>query len=140
MRYFKLCLLWSVLLFFGATSTYTFAGGTDPLFINLTTENNHRSLMAIGFGRSQQERGHQVTIFLNDTGVKLASKQYAASYGEQQQVLRKIVAAGGKVIVCPTCMSHYGVNESDLVSGLKKGNPDMTGGELFKDNTRTMAW
>jgi sulfur relay (sulfurtransferase) complex TusBCD TusD component (DsrE family) len=132
--------MWTVLLFFGVTSTFALAGNTDPLFINLTSENSHRSLMAIGFGRAQQERGHEITIFLNDTGVKLASKRYAASYKKQQALLRKIVADSGKVIVCPTCMSHYGVSDDDLITGLKKGNPDMTGAQLFKDHTKTMAW
>ncbi|SHO54344.1 DsrE family protein [Vibrio quintilis] len=139
MRYFKLCFMWTILLF-GMTSTFAFAGNTDPLFINLTSENSHRSLMAIGFGRAQQERGHPVTIFLNDTGVKLASKQYSATYKKQQEILRKIVADNGKVIVCPTCMNYYKVSEADLVTGLKKGNPDMTGSQLFQDHTKTMAW
>ncbi|MCE0494989.1 DsrE family protein [Vibrio salinus] len=140
MRCFKLCFMWTVLLFFGVTSTFALAGNTDPLFINLTSENSHRSLMAIGFGLAQQKRGHEVTIFLNDTGVKIASKQYSESYKKQQDLLRQIVADSGKVIVCPTCMNHYGVKEDDLITGLKKGNPDMTGAQLFKENTKTMAW
>ncbi|CAG9000912.1 MAG: hypothetical protein CENE_02919 [Candidatus Celerinatantimonas neptuna] len=140
MRCFKLCLMGVVLLFFGVTSTFALAANTDPLFINLTSSNSHRATMAIGFGLSQQERGHAVTIFLNDTSVQLASKKNALNYKKQQKLLHEIVAHKGKVIVCPTCMKYYGVSEKDLIKGLKKGNPDMTGAQLFKDHTRTMAW
>ena len=41
------------------------AGGNDPLFINLTSDEPHRSLMAIMFSKGQLKRGHPVTIFLN---------------------------------------------------------------------------
>lgn len=46
-----------------------FAGDTDPLFVNLTTDDSHRANMAITFGKNQLERGHRLTIFLNDEGV-----------------------------------------------------------------------
>ena len=37
-------------------------------------------------------------------------------------------------------MEHYGINEADLVPGMKVSDPESIGGELFKANTKTMAW
>lgn len=117
-----------------------FAGDTDPLFVSLTTDNSHRANMAISFGENQLERGHPLTIFLNDKGVFIASKSRAAKFGGQQKMLSEILGKGAVVLVCPMCMKHYSVKESDLLPGLKVGNPELTGSALFKDNTKTLTW
>lgn len=116
------------------------AGATDPLFINMTSDDGHRSTMAIGFGAKQHALGHPLTLFLNDKGVLVASKANAAKYGEQQKAIADILAKGGAVIACPMCMKHYGVKESNLLPGVKVGNPDLTGAALFKDNGKTLTW
>ena len=81
-----------------------------------------------------------MTIFLNDRGVFLASTANAAKFADQQKVLEAIMGSGGTVIVCPMCMKHYDVSESDLLPGLKVGDPDLTGGALFQDGTKTLSW
>ena len=116
------------------------AGNNDPLFVNLTTNQAHRSNMAIGFSKAQLERGHPLTIFLNDQGILLASKANAEQYQKQQAILRTIIEKGGVVIACPACMKQYGVSESDLLEGIKVGNPDFTGEALFRDDTKTLSW
>lgn len=50
------------------------------------------------------------------------------------------MSKGATVLICPMCMKHYGVKEADLLSGLKVGKPELTGGALFKDNTKTLTW
>ena len=40
----------------------TFAGNSDPLFVNLTTDDTHRANMGISFGKNQLERGHPLLI------------------------------------------------------------------------------
>lgn len=110
------------------------------LFVNLTTEEGHRASMAVMFSKSMMERGHPVTIWLNDRGVFLASKQNAGKFGEQQKLLAELIAKGATVIVCPFCAQHYGVKEADFIDGARLGNPDLTGGLLFKDDTRTLTW
>lgn len=112
----------------------------DPLFINMTADDGHRALMAISFGRNQLERGHGLTVFLNDRGVAVASKLNAAKYPEQQKLLAAILAKGGTVFVCPMCMKQYGVKEADLLPGLKVSNPALTGPALFAPGTRTLSW
>ena len=116
------------------------AGDPDPLFVNVTTEEPHRARMALVFARRQQERKHPVTIFLNDKGVALAARSKADSFKEHQGLIADMIKDGGTVLICAMCMKHYGVAESDLVEGVRIGNPEITGGALFKDDTKTLTW
>lgn len=116
------------------------AGDSDPLFINLTTDDAHRANMALNFGANQMKRGHPLTVFLNDKGVLLGAKANSATFAQQQEELAELMGKGALVIACPMCMKHYGVAEPDLISGIQVGNPELTGGALFKDDTRTLTW
>lgn len=116
------------------------AGANDPLFINLISDEGHRATMAIGFGSNMLKLSHPLTIFLNDRAVAIASKANADKFAAQQKALADLVAAGAVVLVCPMCSKHYGVAEADLLPGLKFGSPELTGGQLFKDATKTMTW
>jgi sulfur relay (sulfurtransferase) complex TusBCD TusD component (DsrE family) len=133
-------LLIAVALLAGLAAGPALAGATDPLFVNLTTDEGHRANMAIAFGRNQLERGHPLTVFLNDKGVFIGSKAKASEFGDQQKALEALMAKGATVIVCPMCMKHYGVTEADLIPGLKVGNPALTGDALFQDNAKSMTW
>ena len=133
-------LLLSMALLACMVGTPAFAGGSDPLFVNLTTDDSHRASMAITFGQNQLERGHPLTIFLNDKGVLIGSKSNAAKFPSQQKAIGELMNKGAVVLICPMCMKHYGVKEADLLPGLKVGNPELTGAALFKDNTRTLTW
>ncbi len=121
-------------------SSTALAGAKDPLFINLTSDDSHRALMAISFGQAQMERGHPLTIFLNDKAVLVGSKKHASMYAEQQKLLSAIAAKGGAVLMCPMCSKKFGVAEADFIGGAKLTNPDITGPALFKDNTKTLSW
>jgi len=117
-----------------------FAGDTDPLFVNATTDQPHRVKMALVFAKGQLERKHPVAIFLNDRGVLVASKANTAQFQEQQELLKGLMASGATIIVCPMCMEHYGVKPDDLLAGVALGSPEVVGGALFKDSTKTMTW
>jgi predicted peroxiredoxin len=116
------------------------AGDTDPLFVNATTDDGHRVGMAFLFSKHQLERKHPVTILLNDRAVLVASKANAEKFKEQQEALAGLIKAGATVIVCQMCMKHYNVGEGDLLPDIKLGTPEIVGGALFKDNTKTMTW
>ena len=133
-------LLLAVALIVGCLSTAAFAGNTAPLFVNLTTDDSHRANMAITFGKGQLELGHPLTIFLNDKGVLIGSKANSAKFANHQKALGELVSKGATVLICPMCMQHYGVKETDVLSGIRVGNPELTGGALFKDNTKTLTW
>lgn len=121
-------------------STPAFAGDSDPLFINLTTDDSHAASMAITFGKNQMDRGHPLTIFLNDKAVFVGSKTNGTKYSKQQQMLTEVMGKGAVVLACPMCMGHHAVKEGDLLQGIKVSNPETTGNALFKDKTVTMTW
>lgn len=116
------------------------AGDTDPLFVNATTDDEHRAKMALMFAANQQQRKHPVTIFLNDKAVVIATKKKAKKFAEHQKLIADIVKGGGNILICPNCLKHYKIAESDLIEGVKVGNPELTGSLLFKDNTKTLTW
>jgi sulfur relay (sulfurtransferase) complex TusBCD TusD component (DsrE family) len=116
------------------------ADSPGSLFVNLTSDDSHRANMALTFTKNQLERGHPVTIFLNDRGVFVGDKSNAEKFKGQQQALAELMAKGAVVIVCPFCAKHYGVKDTDFIEGAKVGNPDLTGSLLFKDDTKTMTW
>jgi sulfur relay (sulfurtransferase) complex TusBCD TusD component (DsrE family) len=124
----------------GALTSPATAGPNDPLFISMLTDDGHRAGMAITFGKHQLERGHPLTIFFNDKGVLVVSKANAEKYAEQQKLLTELIGKGATVLVCGMCMRHYGVKDADLLAGATVGKPELTGGALFKDNTKTLTW
>jgi sulfur relay (sulfurtransferase) complex TusBCD TusD component (DsrE family) len=123
-----------------ALSLSAISGANDPLFINLSTDELHRSTMAINFGKHHSANGHPLTIFLNDKAVMLGVKAGATKFSEQQQALSEVIASGALVIMCPMCLKQAGYAEADLLPGIKIGGPKMTGDALFKDGTKTMSW
>ena len=133
-------LLLAFALIIGSIATPAFAGDTDPLYVNLTTNESHRANMAITFSKNQFERGHPLTIFLNDKGVYLGSKANATTFPEHQKMLTELTNKGAVVLICPMCMKQYGIKEADLLPGVKIGSPELTGNALFKDNTKTLTW
>jgi predicted peroxiredoxin len=116
------------------------ADGHGSLFVNLTTDEGHRANMALVFSKSTKEKGHPVTIWLNDKAVFLGSRAHTEKHSAQQQQLAELMAQGVTVIACPFCMKHYGIKDTDLLSGIKVGNPDLTGGLLFKEDAKTLTW
>jgi sulfur relay (sulfurtransferase) complex TusBCD TusD component (DsrE family) len=137
-RFFPVLLASALIV--GSLATLAFAGSTDPLFVNLTTDDPHRANMGITLGKNQFERGHPLTIFLNDKGVFIGSKTNTAKFASQQKALSELMSKGATVIICPMCMQHYGVKDADLLPGLKVGNPEVVSDALFKDNTKTLTW
>jgi sulfur relay (sulfurtransferase) complex TusBCD TusD component (DsrE family) len=135
--FFVVLILGTLLLGSGAA---TAGPESEPLFVNLLSgPTSHRTDMALTFTENVLKRGHPVTVFLNDEGVKVAAKSNSEA-AKGREALGKLVKGGATVIACPYCMEHYGVKESDLIEGVKVGNPELTQGELFKPNTRTLTW
>lgn len=132
--------IWFFTLLLTLAGTAAQAGPNSPLFINLTSDETHRAMMALNFGKNQLERGHPLTLFLNDRAVYVGAKHQAHRFAEQQKMLAELMAKGASVIACPFCMKHYGVQPADLLPGIALGNPELTGAALFRDDTRTLTW
>ncbi|MDA8028900.1 MAG: DsrE family protein [Nitrospiraceae bacterium] len=121
-------------------STNAFAGNTDPLFVNLTTNDTWRSYMALTFSRHQLDKGHPVTIFLNDHGVFLASKKDSRRYFREQKLIHDIVAKGGVVLSCGMCMHKFVIKDSQIIPDVKVSRHGEAGKALFADHTKTLTW
>lgn len=130
----------ALILAAGSFALPAWAGDTDPLFINLTSDEPHRANMAMTFGMHHHENGHPLTIFLNDKAVLIGAKAQAGKFGAQQKMLEELMKKGVVVLVCPMCMKHYGVAETDLLPGLQVSNRKLSGEALFRDNTKSMTW
>ena len=130
----------AVIAVLATLSLSAFAGANDPLFINLSTDELHRSTMAINFGKHHSANGHPLTIFLNDKAVMMGVKAGSTKFSEQQQALSEVISSGTLVIMCPMCLKQAGFTEADLIAGVRIGSPKVTGDALFKDGTKTMSW
>lgn len=132
-------LVLSIVMSVGAFSTTAFAGEKDPLFINLTTNDAYRAIMALTFGRHQLAKGHPVTIFLNDHGVFLGSNKYSRRYAREQKMIKDFVKAGGVVLMCGMCEKKFVMKRSQIMSEVKTSHGDASKA-LFADHTKTMSW
>ena len=138
MKYMQgLLLAWVIGLGLAAPA---WAGDTDPLFINLSTDEAHRTLAGLTFGLHQHENGHPLTVFLNDRGVLLGAKAQADKYAAQQNMLVSLMKKGAVVLIAPLSMTHYGVAEADLLPGLQVSNRKLSGDALFRDNSQALSW
>lgn len=127
-------------LIISSFSNPVLAGERDPLFIGLSSDAEQRVGHVLHFSELQLTRGHPLTIWLNESGIFLASRQHTKKHATQQKALTELMSKGASVIVCQYCMKQLGVKEADLLPGFKVGNPDLVGGALFKDNTKTLSW
>lgn len=96
--------------------------------------------MAITFGKRQMERGHPLTIFLNDRAVMVADRGNGERFSNHQTTLADLIKQGATVLVCPMCMQHFGVKREDLIDDVQISNPELTGAALFKPGTQTLSW
>jgi predicted peroxiredoxin len=133
-------LLVTIALVLGGATNPALAGEKDPLFIGLSSDSNQRVAHVLHFSGLQMSRGHPLTIWLNESGIFLASKKYSEKHAIHQKALAELVSKGATVLVCQYCMKQLEVKESDLLPGFAPGNPDLVGGALFKDNTKTLSW
>ena len=116
-----------------------FASEKSPLFVNITSDKEHRTLMAVQFSAKMQEKGHPLTVYLNDEGVKLASKNNK-QYAQFQSKLLEAMQKGATVYICPMCMQEYKIEGNTLIEGLKIGNANLLESAVFAEDTKIMSW
>jgi predicted peroxiredoxin len=112
----------------------------DALFANVTTNEAHRANMAIKMPLMMKKMGHPVTIYLNDKGVYLASKDANQELPEAQKHLSELIKLGGKVLVCPFCLKHYNIDPKNLIDGVEISDPKKVEAALFGKNVQTISW
>lgn len=131
--------IFGMLLLVMTLSLSVFASEKSSLFVNLTSDEGHRTLMAVQFSTKMHDKGHALTIYLNDKGVKLASKENK-QYAEFQSKLAEAIKKGAKVYICPMCMKEYKIEGPTLVDGLKIGNANLLEKAIFEDDTTVISW
>lgn len=95
---------------------------------NLTTDDVWTGQMALSLARNLQGDGAEVVVFLNVRAVTLANRNVpqhveAQSGKTAQQMLQEIIAAGGRVFVCPSCTRQAGLDLVDRIEGVDTGGP-----------------
>ena len=94
------------------------------------TDSLHYPFMALKVADAMQQRGAQVTLFLDIEGARLANKRenLQVRWGAHDTTLGdlydRFVKAGGHVLVCPHCAEHFGIDEGTLREGAKLGTDD----------------
>jgi predicted peroxiredoxin len=117
----------------------------SDLFVNLTTDDPWRAAMAIGVATNMQKKGHATTIFLNITGVNIASKtipQHTNGITGKtlQAMLVDFISQGGKVLICPSCMKQAGIKPEDIITGVVTSSPDSLEANLFSETVKVISW
>ncbi len=138
MKLLRLLVIMAMVL--GGLGQVAQAGSSDPLFVNLTSDDNHRANMAIAFSTEQLKRGHPVTIYINCQAIQIVNKANNKRYAMQQQKLTELASKGGTVLACPVCEKFLKFTEADLIPGVKFSTAGSVAEALFKDNTKTLSW
>ena len=122
-----------------------FAEDEKSLFINLTSDQTDRAVMAIALATMvQADEKIPATIFLNVDGVRIADKRLPqkknAEGKDPQQMLAAFIEAGGTVFICPMCMTNVGgMSSEDIVTGIALAKPETTFPAMFKDNVTVLV-
>lgn len=105
-----------------ATAALTREKPQQHILINLKhyTDDLHAVYMALKIVNGLQERGANVTLFLNLEGVRLADKNtpddllWGHTKTTPGELLSRFVASGGTVLVCPHCANAAGLSPEDV--------------------------
>ena len=135
---FKMLVAFVVLM--GVGSANLFAGDNkDPIFVNMISDDPHGTIMALHFSTKMLNKGHPISILINNKGINVILKSNK-KYAEQQKMIEVLVNKGATVLYCPMCLEALKKKEADVISGVKESSPDLMEQALFKDNTKTMTW
>jgi predicted peroxiredoxin len=96
-----------------------------PLLVNLTHGKSdlHAASMGLGLAKAALEQGSAVVVFLNVDAAALADRDLGADvkFGDFPAVadlLKDIIAKGGKVFVCAHCANVMKVSKDRLAPGI----------------------
>ncbi len=121
------CLVCSVLI--GAYAMRADGHGPDAkpiVVLNLTSgkEDLHSATMGLQLAGHALADGREVVLFFNVRAVELVTKKsnQHLSFGGNPpigQMVEELLKGGAKAMVCPSCSKVMGVDEGDLMSGMK---------------------
>jgi predicted peroxiredoxin len=132
-------LIFAFLLSFGLLAVAASAAEKQSIFVNVTSSDNIKAPMALMFANKGLQQGLEMTVFLNTDGVKLAVKGFnsptcAHSGKNAHDMLAMFMKNGGRVLVCPMCLSAQGYDKGDLIPGVEMGNAEKTFGSILESD------
>lgn len=108
-----------------SASTTAAASTKAPLLVNITRGKGdlHAASMGLSLAKTALERGHRVTVFLNVEATALATKDVSADtrfadFAPVSEMIRDIVAKGGKVVVCGHCAAVLKLDPASMQPGV----------------------
>lgn len=89
------------------------------------TERSYNGLR-MAHALSKHDSEGQVTVFLMADAVACARKGQKTpdGYYNLERMLRRVVSAGGRVLLCGTCMDARGMTEDDAIDGAARSTMD----------------
>ena len=100
------------------------------VLVHVTSDDVWSGQAAFSFARGIQEAGGNVAVFLNVRAVALANasvpQHVEAMTGKTpHDMVAEIIAAGGRVFVCPGCTRQAGLDVAERIDGIEPGGPDL---------------
>lgn len=103
-------------------------------------ERNYNALrLAHALGKNDPEGA--VTVFLMADAVLAAkaNQKTPEGYYNIERMLHRVLAGGGKVLLCGTCMDARGLQDSDMTEGAKRSTMDELARETIASD-RTLVF
>lgn len=113
------------------------------LYVNLATKDTVKAGHAFAHALKLNERGHPIAFFLNGDAVLIATKNVPQTSFQDKSLqvwVKDIIAKGGKVIICSTCMALHNIMPGDLIEGVVPGSPEVVSEYLFDPNYQVISW
>ena len=103
----------------------------DPaMVVHIASDDVRLGHAGLRFALKRQTSGIQVAVHLNVRAVRLANsavpQQVDPRSGKTSfELVDDIVAAGGRVFVCPKCTQDAGLNPENFVEGAERTGPEL---------------
>lgn len=113
------------------------------LYVNLATKDTVKAGHAFVHALKLNERGHPIAFFLNGDAILIAVKNVPQTSFQDKSLqvwVKDVIAKGGKVIICSTCMALHNVMPGDLIDGVVPGSPEVVSEYLFDPNYQVISW
>lgn len=139
-----------MLLMLAFTANSAFAATEKPmtgkkLVVIVTSDNVVEAGMGLILAHSAVKKGAKVTVVLGANSALYPAKKggqniFPAKGKTPRELLEAVIADGGAVYLCKTCAVFHGLNQEDLISGVKITPSMQIFDALFEENVRVMSY
>jgi uncharacterized protein involved in oxidation of intracellular sulfur len=87
------------------------------------TEKAYNALrLAMALQKEQPDTGVRVFLMADAVGCALPGQSTPQGYYNVERMVRSVIARGGEVSLCGSCMDARGLRELDLIKGARRGS------------------